>query len=216
MPGTRTRALGRPRRILRLLRTARAHQEFHVILKTFSAIVPTFLRYLVVGFMAYYSYSIIGMETFAGRTYRGNPALFGTAYNNSVYWNNNFDTLVRRLCGQAGRLCVCSVCVSHCCACACACVCVFSVVQPRSMVTLFELQVVNNWPIIMEGFMAATTGWAAIYFYLWYFIIVVLVSNVSGARRHPRILVVASLSYPVFDRSSRRSCWMTLPSCGRK
>ena len=47
-----------------------------------------------------------------------------------------------------------------------------------SFMTLFELMVVNNWNIIMEGYVAATgTEWTRLYFILWFIVIVVVVMN---------------------------------------
>ena len=38
----------------------------------------------------------------------------------------------------------------------------------NSFVTLFEQMVVNNWPIVMEGCVAATSYWAvALYPFIW-------------------------------------------------
>lgn len=43
----------------------------------------------------------------------------------------------------------------------------------RSYVTLFELMVVNNWFIIMDGIVSVTSGWSRVYFMLFYIIAVV-------------------------------------------
>lgn len=41
---------------------------------------------------------------------------------------------------------------------------------------------VNNWPVIMEGFVAATqTRWTMLFFYVWFFVIVVVVLNIITA-----------------------------------
>ena len=45
---------------------------------------------------------------------------------------------------------------------------------PHAIVTLFEQLVVNNWPIVMEGAMAATGPWASLYFISFYLISVVV------------------------------------------
>ena len=53
----------------------------------------------------------------------------------------------------------------------------------RSMVTLFELTVVNNWFIIMEGF-AKVTGseWRRIFFMTFYLMTMVRIYNLSTLR----------------------------------
>lgn len=46
----------------------------------------------------------------------------------------------------------------------------------------FALTIVNNWPIIMEGYVVAVaTHWAMLFFYVWYFAIVVVVLNIVTA-----------------------------------
>lgn len=50
-----------------------------------------------------------------------------------------------------------------------------------AMVTLFELMVVNNWPINMEAAVAATTVWARFYYLAWYAVSVIVVINVLVA-----------------------------------
>lgn len=47
-------------RMLRLFRALRALKGFRVILRTFTAIFPTFMRYLAVLFVVYYQFAIIG------------------------------------------------------------------------------------------------------------------------------------------------------------
>lgn len=50
-----------------------------------------------------------------------------------------------------------------------------------TVMTLFELMVVNNWNIIMEGYVAATgTEWTRLYFILWFLVIVIVVMNVCA------------------------------------
>ena len=44
--------------------------------------------------------------------------------------------------------------------------------------TLFEQMVVNNWPIVMEGCVAATSYWAVLYFISFYLVTVITVMNV--------------------------------------
>ena len=53
--------------------------------------------------------------------------------------------------------------------------------MPRSLVTLFEQMVVNNWVVVLEGCMVATTGWAFFYFFAYYFWAVLVCMNVLVA-----------------------------------
>lgn len=46
------------------------------------------------------------------------------------------------------------------------------------LVTLFELTVVNNWYIIMEGYAAEFTQWSRIYFMLFYLVTMVIMTVV--------------------------------------
>ena len=43
----------------------------------------------------------------------------------------------------------------------------------RSMVTLFELTVINNWFVIMEGFVFVTNDWTRLFFMSFYLMILV-------------------------------------------
>jgi hypothetical protein len=52
---------------------------------------------------------------------------------------------------------------------------------PHAIVTLFEQLVVNNWPIVMEGAIAATGWLASLYFISFYLISVVCIMNVLVA-----------------------------------
>lgn len=50
-----------------------------------------------------------------------------------------------------------------------------------SYVTLFELTVINNWYIIMEGYAVTTTQWSRIYFMCFYLSIMILLSIVVAS-----------------------------------
>lgn len=50
-----------------------------------------------------------------------------------------------------------------------------------ALITLFEQMVVNNWPIVMMAYAYATSRWAMIYFYIWYFVMVIVVLNIVTA-----------------------------------
>ena len=48
----------------------------------------------------------------------------------------------------------------------------------HSYVTLFELMVVNNWHVIMNGFVAVTSEWSRLFFMLFYLVTVVRGYNI--------------------------------------
>ena len=50
-----------------------------------------------------------------------------------------------------------------------------------NIVVLFYLMIVNNWVIIMEGYVAVTSVWARCYFVAWFLVIVFVVLNVVTA-----------------------------------
>ncbi|KAA0175186.1 hypothetical protein FNF27_03194 [Cafeteria roenbergensis] len=138
-------------RIVRLLRGLRALPNFGLLIRTFSNIVPMFARYMLVAVLVYYMFAILGMELFAGLIRP--PAEDSEA--------------VHMLTGTAY--------LSN------AYWDVTFDTLGRSYVTLFSLMVVNNWAITMEGYVAATSRWYMIYFYIWYFVIVLLVLNIVTA-----------------------------------
>ena len=143
-------------RVLRVLRALRALRGFGVIVRTFWTIVPMFLRYLLSMLLVYYAWSIMGMESFAG------TIVFSTSEHPPF-----FHDLDPRLNGTAyyenaywnnnfNGL-------------------------GRSLVTLFELMVVNNWAITMMGYAYATHKAAMVYFYAWFFVMVIVVLNIVTA-----------------------------------
>lgn len=112
------------------------------MINSLKIIVPALGRYIVLLLCVYYSYSIIGMELFAGKLPRANEIIANSSYGVLNYYHNNFDNL------------------------------------PNSMVTLWEQQIVNNWPIVMEGVVAGTNSYSRFYFIIWNLLSVYLVMNV--------------------------------------
>lgn len=88
-------------RSLRALRALRALKGFGEIVRAFTSIIPTFMRYLAVLFVVFYTFAIVGMEVFAG-TMPGptdylSPAFMDTAYYSNQYWSVTFDTFGRAM-----------------------------------------------------------------------------------------------------------------------
>lgn len=185
-------------RMLRLLRALRALKGFGIVLKTLSAIVPTFLRYLAVMALVYYSFAIVGMELFAGTIqfsarpsapffYDMDSRLEKTAYYENNYWNNNFNSLT------------------------------------NALVVLFELMIVNNWAITMMAYAYATSYWSMAYFYAWFFIMVIVVSNIVTAFliddftvMRARIAATAAGDVPLWEHRIREAMHAVgMPGAGR-
>ena len=109
---------------------------------------------------------LAGMELFSGRLTQADPAVVASAYGVNRYWVNNFDTLVRDASGSATAV-LHTATLTGC-----------GAPQQSSIMVLFEQLVVNNWPIVMEGCVAATTLWARVYFIFFYGFSVVAVLSV--------------------------------------
>eukprot|EP00730_Choanoeca_flexa_P007701 TRINITY_DN12378_c0_g1_i11.p2 TRINITY_DN12378_c0_g1~~TRINITY_DN12378_c0_g1_i11.p2 ORF type:complete len:632 (+),score=153.04 TRINITY_DN12378_c0_g1_i11:146-1897(+) len=130
-------------RQLRVLRLFKVKERFRQVLGTMFSLVPLLSSFLLVLFLVYYSFAIVGISTFAGKVTVG---CCGDYYSNTTaidrYYLNNFDNVF------------------------------------NAYITLFELMVVNNWFVIMNGFVAATNSLSRIYFMLFYIITVNIVLNV--------------------------------------
>ncbi|CAB3984417.1 two pore calcium channel 1 isoform X3, partial [Paramuricea clavata] len=77
----------------------------------------------------------------------------------------------------------------------------------HSCVTLFELTVVNNWHVIMEGFVIATTEWSRIYFMVFYVVILVVMTIVVA------YILDAFVFYIEFRKKHEKSAGHTPQSC---
>jgi hypothetical protein len=161
------------------------------------------------------------MECFAGKLIRSNSAVVASAYGQAeTYWALNFDSLVRGPAfpppppfptpSMAPRI-PCTrtrhhptpppfrpfarahvrmpACPPH------APVCVLR--SPRgpqtsAHVALFALMTVNDWPIIMEGCVAATNTGARLFFISFYGVTVILVLNVLVRGRRAGVVPLAA------------------------
>eukprot|EP00742_Colponemidia_sp_Colp-10_P007538 GILJ01008124.1.p1 GENE.GILJ01008124.1~~GILJ01008124.1.p1 ORF type:complete len:797 (-),score=94.64 GILJ01008124.1:278-2668(-) len=72
---------------------------------------------------------------------------------------------------------------------------------PSSMVLLFDLMVVNNWFVHMDGFTAVTNVYARIFFMLWFFAMVVVVLNIFVAL----VIEIFVRTYTRTNKTSRKS-----------
>ncbi|XP_076472935.1 two pore calcium channel protein 1-like isoform X2 [Babylonia areolata] len=138
----------RPFRLLRLFKIKRRYRD---VLGTLFVLFQRLISLIIVIFLVYYFFAIIGMEIFLGVDLTNcckntSVEIFYQYSNNSqdqgFYYLNNFDNLL------------------------------------VSGVTLFELTVVNNWFIIMNGYASAISQWTRIYFMLFYIVMMVVMNIV--------------------------------------
>ncbi|KAL7637372.1 UNVERIFIED_CONTAM: hypothetical protein RMT77_012100 [Armadillidium vulgare] len=138
-------------RPLRLLRLLRVRQRYRDIFQTFAILLPRIGSTVIVIFIIYYFFAIVGMECFSmydmkncckNTTVEQFYKADNTTIYNNYYYLNNFDTLL------------------------------------ISGVTLFELTVVNNWFIIMEGYASVSGEWSRLYFMIFYLVMMVVLAIV--------------------------------------
>ena len=134
-------------RPMRIFRPVASMQRFREIFETFVMIFDRLKRSLIIFFLIYYIFGVIGVELFQGYNLENcchNTSVESAFSTEGGYYLNNFSDL------------------------------------PRAYVTLFELMVVNNWNIIMEGFAIVVGDWSRIFFMIYYlFTMVVLTIIVS-------------------------------------
>lgn len=140
----------RPLRVLRLFKMRRIFRD---VFGTLFILFKRMLSLAIVMLLLYYFFAIIGMEAFSSYT----SQLINCCRNSTVegYYKYNNES------SQDGYYYLNT----------------FENIF-ISGVTLFELTVVNNWWVIMEGFSIVSTPWARIYFMIFYLIIMVVMSVV--------------------------------------
>ena len=135
-------------RTLRLLRLFKMKKRFRDVFGTFVILLPRLNSAIIIIFLIYYFFGVIGVEIFSKYTNDlvnccKNTTVESFFDNNtfSYYYRNNFDNL------------------------------------PRAYVTLFELMVVNNWHVIMQGYATVTgTEFSRIFFMSFYLFTMVVVT----------------------------------------
>eukprot|EP01049_Picozoa_sp_SAG25_P011506 SAG25_NODE_1417_length_3079_cov_3.434083_2_plen_430_part_00 len=139
-------------RVLRLTTTIR---RFQLIFGTLARLIPAFSTLFLMVFTMMYLAGVIGVQLFGGAITRANPAL----------WLNstNPDGVAFATAGGMGYW------ANN-----------FNDL-PSAIVTLFELMVVNNWFVIMNGVAAATGKWARVYFIVYWVLAVLAVMNLVVA-----------------------------------
>ncbi|GFV56389.1 two pore calcium channel protein 1 [Trichonephila clavipes] len=138
-------------RTLRLLRLFKLKKRYRDVLGTLFIILPRFLSVACVLVILYYFFGIIGMEVLSGYD------LVNCCKNTTVEQFYRFDN-DSSLDGYYYLNNFDDFITSQ--------------------ITLFELMVVNNWFIIMNGYASVATGWTRLYFMSFYIVTMVVINIV--------------------------------------
>ncbi|CAO2629280.1 Two pore calcium channel protein 1 [Lemmus lemmus] len=142
-------------RPLQLLRLFKLKKRYRNVLDTMFELLPRMASLGLTLLTFYYSFAIVGMEFFSGRLYRNccNSSTVADAFrfiNHTVDNKTEIEDGYYYLNNFDNIL--------------------------NSFVTLFELTVVNNWYIIMEGVTSQTSHWSRLYFMTFYIVTMVVMT----------------------------------------
>ncbi|XP_077811383.1 two pore channel protein 1 isoform X10 [Macaca mulatta] len=139
-------------RPLQLLRLFKLKERYRNVLDTMFELLPRMASLGLTLLIFYYSFAIVGMEFFCGIVFPNccNTSTVADAYR----WRNH--TVGNRTVVEEGYYYLNN----------------FDNIL-NSFVTLFELTVVNNWYIIMEGVTSQTSHWSRLYFMTFYIVTMV-------------------------------------------
>uniref|UniRef100_A0A8C2VNF8 Two pore calcium channel protein 1 n=1 Tax=Chinchilla lanigera TaxID=34839 RepID=A0A8C2VNF8_CHILA len=142
-------------RPLQLLRLFKLKKRYRNVLDTMFELLPRMASLGLTLLIFYYSFAIVGMEFFCGLLYPNccNTSTVADAY----HWLNH--TVGNKTVVEEGYYYLNN----------------FDNVL-NSFVTLFELTVVNNWYIIMEGVTSQTSHWSRLYFMTFYIVTMVVMT----------------------------------------
>ncbi|XP_018116215.1 two pore calcium channel protein 1 [Xenopus laevis] len=142
-------------RPLQLLRLFKMKKRYRTVLDTMFELLPRMASLGLTLLIFYYSFSIVGMEFFSGVLY---PNCCNTStVADSYRWLNH--TVGNQTLFEEGYYYLNN----------------FNNIL-NSFVTLFELTVVNNWYIIMEGVTSQTSHWARLYFMVFFIVTMVVLT----------------------------------------
>ncbi|NXU39355.1 TPC1 protein, partial [Drymodes brunneopygia] len=142
-------------RPLQLLRLFKLKKRYRNVLDTMFELFPRMASLGLTLLIFYYCFAIVGMEFFAGVVY---PNCCNTStVADSYRWVNH--TVGNRTVVEEGYYYLNN----------------FDNIL-NSFVTLFELTVVNDWYIIMEGVTSQTTHWSRLYFMIFYIVTMVVMT----------------------------------------
>lgn len=169
-------------RQFRILRLAKIKKRFKQVVGTAFELLPQLISYVLALVVVFYVFAIIGMEAFAGKLYK----VGGGDFCAPLCCFPRAEPLVPLHPPPPGLSLLQGCCGSY-----------YEGWSPNntaamyylnnfdsltnSYITLFELMVVNNWFVIMDGVAAATNDWSRVYFFTFYIVIVVVVINVVVA-----------------------------------
>ncbi|XP_036435931.1 two pore calcium channel protein 1 isoform X1 [Colossoma macropomum] len=142
-------------RPLQLLRLFKIKQRYRNVLDTMFELFPRMASLGLTLIIFYYSFAIVGMEFFADVIY---PNCCNTSTVADAYRQINI-TIGNRTVLEEGYYYLNN----------------FNNIL-SSFVTLFELTVVNNWYITMEGVTSQTTHWSRLYFMTFYIVTMVVMT----------------------------------------
>uniref|UniRef100_A0A2K5EN79 Voltage-dependent calcium channel protein TPC1 n=1 Tax=Aotus nancymaae TaxID=37293 RepID=A0A2K5EN79_AOTNA len=142
-------------RPLQLLRLFKLKERYRNVLDTMFELLPRMASLGLTLLIFYYSFAIVGMEFFCGILFPNccNTSTVADAY----HWRNH--TVGNRTVVEEGYYYLNN----------------FDNIL-NSFVTLFELTVVNNWYIIMEGVTSQTSHWSRLYFMTFYIVTMVVMT----------------------------------------
>uniref|UniRef100_A0A8D0H491 Voltage-dependent calcium channel protein TPC1 n=1 Tax=Sphenodon punctatus TaxID=8508 RepID=A0A8D0H491_SPHPU len=142
-------------RPLQLLRLFKLKKRYRNVLDTMFELFPRMASLGLTLLIFYYSFAIVGMEFFSGKLY---PNCCNTSTVSESYrWVNH--TVGNKTVVEDGYYYLNN----------------FDNVL-NSFVTLFELTVVNDWYIIMEGVTSQTSHWSRLYFMIFYIVTMVVMT----------------------------------------
>ncbi|NXG52704.1 TPC1 protein, partial [Psilopogon haemacephalus] len=142
-------------RPLQLLRLFKLKKRYRNVLDTMFELFPRMASLGLTLLIFYYCFAIVGMEFFAGVVY---PNCCNTStVADSYRWLNH--TVGNKTVVEEGYYYLNN----------------FDNIL-NSFVTLFELTVVNDWYIIMEGVTSQTTHWSRLYFMIFYIVTMVVMT----------------------------------------
>lgn len=142
-------------RPLQLLRLFKLKKRYRNVLDTMFELFPRMASLGLTLLIFYYSFAIVGMEFFSGVVYPNccNTSTVADAYR----WVNH--TVGNKTVVEEGYYYLNN----------------FDNIL-NSFVTLFELTVVNDWYIIMEGVTSQTSHWSRLYFMIFYIVTMVVMT----------------------------------------
>eukprot|EP00092_Neocalanus_flemingeri_P012722 GFUD01013709.1.p1 GENE.GFUD01013709.1~~GFUD01013709.1.p1 ORF type:complete len:872 (+),score=167.61 GFUD01013709.1:299-2914(+) len=137
-------------RPLRLLRLFKVKKRFRDVFGTFIILMPRLNSAMIILVLVFYFFGVIGVETFS--KYQLQNCCKNTTVEPYYNYADNSSGIGYYYLNNFNNL-------------------------PRAYVTLFELMVVNNWFIIMEGYASVTgTDWSRLYFMGFYLFTMVVVT----------------------------------------